>query len=118
MKRIELSFEHHGEVSALQCTQQGSSLAEDKNDPVLLVELFKHGKPLFQLIELRAAVSEIDDNFCPDIATIELVFKAVPSFGASDPFARSLPCRRPNGPEGRFADQILHGEPFSFVPNY
>lgn len=79
---------------------------------MLLVEFLKDGKPLFELIELRAAITEVDDDFTAGIAAVEFVFEPVPALGTSDPLARILPSRRSHCPLGGLADQILHYVPF------
>ncbi|WP_231442502.1 hypothetical protein [Brevibacterium zhoupengii] len=57
------------------------------------VELFEHGKPLIELIELRSAIPEVDDDLSLDIASVVFVLELFPTLGAPDPFAGVLPSR-------------------------
>lgn len=80
---------------------------------MLSVQFFEHRKPLFELVELGAAVSKVDDHLARDVAAVELVFETVPPFCASDPLARSLPSRRLHRPEGSLAEKTLQSVPFA-----
>src|SRR5699024_9348551 len=91
VERIEASCEHHRQTCGFQRLKQCRSFANDKDYSVRLVQLFEDGNPLFELIELGAAITEIDGDFTSGVATIEFVFETVPPLGASDPLARSLP---------------------------
>src|SRR5699024_1388651 len=116
MQWIKSSFEHHRQVSGLESSQQCRAFAENQYDFVPLVQLLEHGDPLLELVEFRAPIAEVDDDLGFDIAAIEFVFKAVPAFRASDPLTCRLPSRRLHCPQGCFADQVLHSEPFKYGP--